>query len=89
MKAGKIPGESSLSPGDYSQAFPGCEASGLAASPPGQKHNGVKSDFRVPFCYSGNQLDSFIQAVSTKWVQGAKSPGAGVRGPHRPLLRFT
>ena len=86
-KPGKSEGESKLSPTDYSLAFPGCKASGLAASPPGQKHNGTKFIFRVPFCYSGNQFDSLCQAVSTKWVQGAKSPGAGVRGPHRPSLR--
>ena len=38
-KPGKSQGESSFSPGDYSQAFPGRIASGMAASPPGQKHN--------------------------------------------------
>ena len=48
-KPGKSQGKSELFPGDYSLAFPGCFASGLAASPPGQKHNAVKSDIRVPF----------------------------------------
>ena len=31
MKAGKIPGKKLVFPGDYSPAFPGCFASGLAA----------------------------------------------------------
>ena len=85
---GKSEGESKLSPADYSLAFPGCEASGLAASPPGQKHNDAKSDFRVPPSISGNQADLLIQAVSATEVQEMKSPGAGARGPHRPSLRL-
>ena len=88
-KPGKSEGESKLSPADYSLAFPGCKASGLAASPPGQKRNGVKPDFHVPPSISGNQADFPIQAISAIEVQEMKSPGAGVRGPHRPLLRFT
>ena len=40
-------GESELSPADDSLAFPGCKASGLAASPPGQKHHDTNPIFRV------------------------------------------
>ena len=54
-KPGKSEGESELSPADYSLAFPGCKASGLAASPPGQKHNGIKSNFRVLFLFHREQ----------------------------------
>ena len=86
-KPGKSEGESKLSPKDYSLAFPGCDASGLAASPPGQKHNGVKSDFRVPLSISGNQAVLHNQAASAIEVQEMKSPGVGARGPHRPSLR--
>ena len=54
-KPGKIRGENSFSPTDYSLAFPGCKASGLAALPPGQKHNGTKANFRVPFLFQREQ----------------------------------
>ena len=74
-------GKSSLFPGDYSQAFPGCEASGLAASPPGQKHNGVKSIVRVASSNSGNQVRATMQAVSVVAGPGWSPPwwGAGQR----------
>ena len=72
-KPGKSEGESKLSPADYSLAFPGCEASGLAASPPGQKRNGVKPDFHVPPSISGNQADFPIQAISAIEVQEGRS----------------
>ena len=84
---GTSEGESELSPVDCSQAFPGCFASGLAASPPGQKHNGTKPDFRVLSRTSGNHADLISQAISAIEVQEMKSPGAGARGPHRPSPR--
>ena len=53
-KARKIPrGKFTFSWGFF-LGFPGCEASGLAASPPGQKHNGVKIGFFVHPRNSGN-----------------------------------
>ena len=54
-------------------AFPGCKASGLAASPPSQKHNGVKSNFRVPLSISGNQAFLHNQAASAIEVQEGRS----------------
>ena len=70
---GKSEGESSLSPADYSLAFPGCFASGLAALPPGQKHNGTKSIFRVPPSSSGNRADLPNQVTSAIGVQRGRS----------------
>ena len=58
-KPGIIQGEKCIFPLDYSLAFPGCNASGLAASPPGQKHYGTKPDFCVPPSFSGNQVDFY------------------------------
>ena len=52
------------------------ESSGLAASPPGQKHNGVKSDFRVLLCISGNQAVLHNQAASAIEVQEGRSARA-------------
>ena len=66
-------GESSLSPADDSLAFPGCFASGLAALPPGQKHNGTKSIFRVPPSSSGNRADLPNQVTSAIGVQRGRS----------------
>ena len=86
-KPGKSEGESKISPTDYSLAFPGCKASGLAASPPGQKHHGVKSDSRGPPGLSGNQAGFLLHVISAIEVQEMKSPGAGARGPHRPSPR--
>ena len=83
-KPGKSQGESELSPGDYSLAFPGCFASGKAASPPGQKHNDVKPIFLVPTGNSGNQVVLSLFVTSAIEVQEMKSPGAGFRGRGGP-----
>ena len=85
-KAGKIPGESSLSPEDYFQAFPGCEASGKAASPPGQKHKVIKPDFvgssRLQREPGRGHPFNFLPLL---WVQGPQAPG-GARGNAPPFL---
>ena len=73
---GTSEGESDLSPADGSLAFPGCKASGLAASPPGQKHNGTKPDFRVLLRTSGNHADLISQAISAIEVQEGRSARA-------------
>ena len=52
-----------------------------------KKHTGVKSGFRVPPRFCGNQADLPNHVFSAIGVQRMKSFGAGVRGPHRPLLR--
>ena len=80
---GKSPGESSLSPGDYSLAFTGRKASGQAASPPGQKHD-VENLLCSLSIISGKIVSSSWQAVSAAGVQRTESFGAGSRGPQRP-----
>ena len=55
--------------------------------PPGQKHIGIQSGFRVLSRISGNKANLPNQAASAIEVQEMKSPGAGARGPHRPSLR--
>ena len=77
-KPGKSQRKSLLFPWDYSKAFPGCKASGLAASPLGQKHHGSKPAFRVSPRNSGNQVDLCRKVLSAIAGPGRSPPWRGV-----------
>ena len=85
-KPGKSQGESSLSPGDYSQAFPGRNASGKAAF--SRRARSTASKVSLSFsCNSGNKLRFPYQVTSAIAGPGASGPwfGSGANSPSVPL----